>query len=363
MGVWEYGSESSSPTLLHPHTLYFFPHSPQTVMDELKVALLGLGNVGLAFSDYLARASDDIARRIRICGVADSSGGLISRDQRRINQAIEQKATGRSIRDFAPDDAMSETDFVRRLKDFGVSVLVESLPTNLTDGQPALDLICAALIRGINVVTVDKGPLAYGFDTLKQAAREGRAQIAFTGTTGVRPPDGITSERVMEIRGVLNGTTNYILTEMQERGISFDDALAEAQRSGIAEPDPRLDIGGWDTAVKILILAKQLMGARCSLAEVSRIGIGKETESLIESARARGCVIRLIGRARIWQGRVRVSVAPKMIDPASLFYSVRGTSKAAVFRTEKGELTGVGLSGRDQIAEVILEDITRLVQA
>jgi homoserine dehydrogenase len=328
-------------------------------MNELKIALLGLGNVGLAFSDYLARA-DSIARRIQICAVADSSGGLISENEERIKLAIEQKAAGRSIRDFARDDATS-SDFIRRLKGFGVSVLVESLPSNLTDGQPALDLVRDALLRGINVVTVDKGPLAYGFDMLKEAAREGRSKIAFTGTTGVRPPDGI-SERVLEIRGVLNGTTNYILTEMQERGISFDDALAEAQLSGIAEPDPRLDIEGWDTAVKILILAKQLMGAECSLAEVSRIGIGKETESLITAARARGRIIRLIGRARLWQGRVRVSVAPKMIDSASPFYSARGTSKAAVFRTEKRELTGVGLSGRDQISEVILDDINRLTQ-
>ncbi len=330
-------------------------------MNELRIALLGLGNVGRAFSDYLARATDDIARRIRVCGVADASGGLLSDEQMRINLVIEQKASGLSVRDFASGDAMAGSDFVRCLSGFGVSILVESLPTNLVDGQPALDLICAALGQGVNVVTVDKGPLALGFDLLKQAAREGRSQIAFTGTTGVCPPDGISGERVLEIRGVLNGTTNYTLTEMQERGISFQDALLEAQREGIAEPDPRLDIEGWDTAAKILILAKDLMGADARINNISRIGIGPETESLITAARARGCVVRLIGRARIWQGRVRVSVAPKLIDPASIFYTVRGTSKAAVFRTEsKGEMVGVGLSGRDQIARVVLDDIIRL---
>ncbi len=330
-------------------------------MTELRLALLGLGNVGRAFSDYITRAEDDIARRIRIYGVADATGGLLSDDPSRIKHAVEQKAAGLSIRDFAPDDAMANDDFIRRLSDFGISILVESLPTNLTDGQPAMDLIRAALTEGINVVTVDKGPLAHGFDLLQEAARENGSQIAFTGTTGVRPPDGIANERVLEIRGVLNGTTNYILTEMHERGISFGDALAVAQGDGIAEPDPRLDIEGWDTAAKILILAKDLMRASACITDVSRIGIGAETESLIEAARARGCIVRLIGRARVWQGRVRVSVAPKLIDPASIFYSVRGTSKAAVFRTEsRGELVGVGLSGRDQIAGVILDDIIRL---
>ncbi|HEY7545669.1 MAG TPA: homoserine dehydrogenase, partial [Blastocatellia bacterium] len=123
----------------------------------------------------------------------------------------------------------------------------------------------------------------------------------------------------------------------------------------------RLDIEGWDTAAKILILAKYLMGADAAINDVSRIGIGPETGSLITAARERGRVVRLIGRARIWQGRVRVSVAPKIIDSQSVFYSVRGTSKAAVFRTEsRGELIGTGLSGRDQIAQVILDDIIRL---
>jgi homoserine dehydrogenase len=283
---------------------------------------------------------------------------LLSDDRERIHSALAQKAAGRSIADFAGDERISDlSDFISRLPGVGVSTLVESLPTNLEDGQPALNLILKALSQGTSVVTVDKGPLGIGFESITEAARLGNSRIAFTGTTGVRPPDELRAERTIEIRGVLNGTTNYILSRMQERGASFEASLAQAQREGIAEPDPALDIEGQDTAVKILILAKQLMGAECRLAEVQRIGIGGETQSLIEAARARGCIVRLIGRARIWQGRVRVSVAPKMVNSDSPFFSVSGTSKAAVFRTEKGEYLAHATSGRSEIAKVIFEDI------
>jgi homoserine dehydrogenase len=222
-------------------------------------------------------------------------------------------------------------------------------------------LVASALEQGTHVVTVDKGPLVHDLEALKEAALRGGARLGYSGTTGVSIPRELASERVLEIRGVLNGTTNYILTEMQERERSFDEALASAQANGIAEPDPSLDVEGWDTASKILILAKSLMGARGKLAEVSRIGIGPETESLIRIGRASGRVVRLVGRARIWQGRVRVSVAPKLVEPDSPFYSVSGTSKAAVFRTERQRaVLALAHSGRDAISQTIIDDITRI---
>ncbi|MGA9768954.1 MAG: hypothetical protein WBV94_07935 [Blastocatellia bacterium] len=325
--------------------------------NTIDVALLGFGNVGRA----LARYTDE-DNRIRICAVADSSGGVMLDSKAQFGRLLAHKQTGRSISNFAPASFIKDLpEFINSLSSAGVRVLVESLPTNLADGQPALDSIRSALACGINVVTVDKGPLAAGFDALKEAARTGNSNFAYSGTTGVQIPDELKGERVLEIRGVLNGTTNYILTEMQERNISFGEALGKAQADGIAEPDPSLDVEGWDTAVKILILAKTLMGADAKLSDVSRIGIGAQTGELIKSARARGCIVRLVGRARHWQGRVRVSVAPKLIAPESVFYSVEGTSKLAVFRTEaNGEVTAFARSGRDAISQTIMDDIIKV---
>ncbi|MCI0489399.1 MAG: hypothetical protein L0229_22630 [Blastocatellia bacterium] len=338
-------------------------------MKEINVALLGLGNVGLAFARFIERASDEI--KIHIRAAADSTGGLIldapaqssSTAKHAMDLLLAHKESGRSIKEFSPDDSITDPrEFIKSLPCAGVSLLVESLPTNLCDGRPALDLLLAALSQGTDVVTVDKGPLACGFEKIMEAAQAAGARIAYTGTTGVKVPDEVRGERVLEIRGILNGTTNYILTEMQTGSLSFEEALARAEAEGIAEPDPSLDIAGWDTAAKILILAKTLMGADACLEEVSRIGIGPETRSLIETGRESDRIVRLAGRARIWQGRVRVSVAPKLLNSDSPFYEVSGTSKAAVFRTEgRGEVWTFSRSGRDAISQTILDDIISMM--
>src|SRR5215831_4606808 len=300
---------------------------------KVTVALLGLGNVGRAFLRYVNSVESPI--RAVVAAVADSSGGLFIKDQTDIDKVIAGKQSGRTLDQFAGHELIRDVDsFIRALPNRGVSFLVESLPTNIVNGEPGLEFITEALAQGTNVITVDKGPLAHGFEELERAQRKGGTRIGYSGTTGVSIPDELANQSVLEIRGVLNGTTNYILTEMQESKTSFQEALARAQAEGIAEPDPSLDIEGWDTVVKMLILAKTLMGAETRLSEVSRIGIGAETESLIAIARTSGRVVRLVGRARIWQGRVRVSVAPKLVDPGTPFYDVSGTSKVAAFRTE-----------------------------
>ena len=330
-------------------------------MQEVNVALLGFGNVGRAFADYVGRMRDGRIR-LRIRAVADRSGGLLVEDDETLQRVLHHKAAGRALRDFAASAFISDAHaFVARLNSFDVSALVESLPTNLGDGQPALGLIQSALAAGLHVVTVDKGPLAHGFDALRQAAAATGARLGFTGTTGVGIPDELAGERVLEIRGVLNGTTNYILTEMQERGASFGEALANAQAAGVAEPDPSLDVDGWDTAVKTLILAKALMNADARLDQVTRIGIGAETGALIRVGRETNRVVRVVGRARLYQGRVRVSVAPKLVDEDSPFYAVGGTSKLAVFRTASGrEVISRARSGRDAIAQTVVDDIVKI---
>jgi homoserine dehydrogenase len=330
-------------------------------MNEVKVGLLGFGNVGRAFADYAGRMLD---RRIglRIRAVADRSGGLFIQDDESLQRIIRYKAAGHPLNEFAPLSIIPDPrSFIEHLATSGIDVLVESLPTSLADGQPALDLIKAALGAGLHVVTVDKGPLAHGFDALQQTAEASGVRLGFSGTIGVSIPDDLAGERLLEIRGVLNGTTNYILTEMQERGISFNEALTGAQAGGIAEPDPALDVEGWDTAVKTLILAKALMNAGTRLDEVLRIGINAETDELIQIGRKTGRVVRLVGRARLYQGRVRVSVAPKLLAKDSPFYAVSGTSKLAVFRTAgKREVIAYGRSGRDRIAQTMVDDMVKL---
>jgi homoserine dehydrogenase len=278
---------------------------------------------------------------------------------------VERQERGRMIAECADLGSVFDVPaYLDALPQEGVAVLVECLPTNPEDGQPALDFLRRALDRGIGVVTVDKGPMVHGQRALVELARERGVGIAYTGTTGVRPPPGLAGCHVLEIRGILNGTTNYVLTEMLERGLTFSRALSQAQEQGIAEPNPALDVQGWDTSCKLLILANEWMHAGASLADILRSGIGRETEELVAAARASGQAVRLIGKARRGEGRVILSVAPKLVGPDSPFHAIAGTSKGAVFRTrEKGEVFAGGVSGRDAIAEVILQDIRNVTRA
>ncbi|HJQ24002.1 MAG TPA: hypothetical protein VKA60_08810 [Blastocatellia bacterium] len=331
-------------------------------MHQADVALLGFGNIGRAFADYIGRMRDGRIH-LRIRAVADRSGDLLVEDDAALERIIHHKTSGRPLRELAASSLIADARaFIEQLPAAGVGVLVESLPTNLTDGEPALACLRAALAAGIHVVTVDKGPLVHGFAALQQAAATGGAGLGFTGTTGVSIPDELRDEWVIEIRGVLNGTTNYILTEMQQRGASFAEALHSAQAAGVAEPDPALDVDGWDTAVKTLILAQALMSAETRLDEVTRLGISEATSELIRIGRESHRVVRLVGRARIYQGRVRVSVAPKLVAEDSPFYAVEGTSKLAVFRTaSRREVISAARSGRDAIAQTIVDDIVKIL--
>ncbi|MFY9609251.1 MAG: hypothetical protein WAU45_11640 [Blastocatellia bacterium] len=333
-------------------------------MKQVQVALLGLGNVGRAFAEFCRTNGDSLSQRINIRAVADSSGGLVLDSDKDLDGVLTHKAQNRGIGEFSPSSIIADANqFVARLSSSGVSVLVESLPTDISNGQPALDLITLALSLGLNVVTVDKGPLVHGFDQLKEAAQTGGSRFGYSGTTGVTIPEELRGEQVLEIAGVLNGTSNHLLTEMQDRGLPFEEALAQAQAQGIAEPDPSLDIEGWDTAAKILILVKSLMNADTSLADVLRRGINAGTEALIKTARANGKAVRLVGRARQQDGQLRVTVAPEMIGADSPFFSVRGTSKLAVFKTRTREIAGSSSSGRDAISQTIMDDVVRVLPA
>jgi len=323
----------------------------------IRLALLGFGNVGRAFTHYLLKSGSDA--EFSISAVADVTGGLLLRLGEDIRRLLEMQDQGRAVADYRDRGTFLDIpEYIHSLKEAGIRVLIECLPTNPEDGQPGLSLVQQALEQGLHVVTADKGPIVHGHQLLLEVAQKSGAKLKYSGTTGVLIPSGVHGCHVLEIRGILNGTTNYILTEMLERDLSFDQALARAQEQGIAEPNPALDVQGWDTACKLLILANEWMDARATLDDVLRIGISGATGELVAEARASGRSVRLIGRARRGEGRIRLSVAPRIVQGESVFHTITGTSKGALFRTrEKGEVFAGGVSGRDAIAQIILDDV------
>lgn len=328
-----------------------------------RIALLGIGNVGRAFARHLQE--EDPRQPYRITAIADVSGGMYLETPGQLPAILDRLEKGALVRDCAPAGRLREVrGFLGSLPSSGIGVLVECMPTNIADGQPALDFLHSVLLSGIPVVTVDKGPMVHGFRKLTGAAATAGVGIAYTGTTGVRPPPEILGARIAAIEGILNGTTNFILTQMLEHSMAFAQALVEAQKQGVAEPNPALDTEGWDTASKITILANRWMNAEATLADVARTGIGADTESMIRTARAGQCVVRLIGRARLCETGVRVSVAPELVDPGSRFFAISGTSKGAVFTTVDGDSHfAESRSGRTAIARTILEDVQTVAPA
>jgi len=325
-------------------------------MNNIRAILLGAGNVARAFAR--------VATELSIVGIADSTCALRLERLADLQGVLEHKEAGGSLRDYFSAERRLDVDGLLGLvRNLGVSVLIETLPTNLHDGQPALSWILAALSQGVAVVTVDKGPLVCAYDGLMAAARQGGARIAFRGTTGVWPPPDMIREEIVEIEGVLNGTTNYILSCMCEGGLSFEEALRNARLHGIAEPDPTLDIEGWDSAAKILILSKTFMNGQGDLRNVVRTGIGASTQQMINTARSGGKVVRLMARARRSSGGVELCVEPEIVPPGSSFFDVSGTHKAAVFRTAGNDRVFVrGVSGREAIARTILDDVRQVTQ-
>jgi len=330
----------------------------------IRIAILGFGNVGRALVRHLNKGLLNERGKILVIGVADVSGALLLNSPDEIRVLRERVQEGRLLRDCAPRDSLMKVcDFLRSLPSAACDVLVECMPTNLTDGEPALSHLKAVLEEGISVVTVDKGPLVHGFAELSQAARRGRSRIAYGGTTGVRPPPEIGGADIQEVNGILNGTTNFVLTEMLENSITFDQALAAAKDKGIAETDSSLDIGGWDTSCKILILANEWMQAGAGLSDVARRGIGPETDALVCQARRSGAVVRLLARASKQEDRIGISVSPEIVGTESPFYPISGMAKGALFTTtDGGEFFSAGRSGLDSISQIILEDMHAVVR-
>ena len=198
-------------------------------------------------------------------------------------------------------------------------LLLEASPVNLQTGEPGLSAVRAALRRGIPAVLANKAPLVLAFHELQELARANSTVLGYSATVcGALPVINIgrrdlVAADVMRVRGIFNSTTNFILEEMAT-GRSFAGALAEAQRRGIAEPDPSLDVEGWDTANKLVIIANTFLGVRITLADVRVQGIVGVTTAQLQDALAQGNTIKLLASANQADDRYDFAVEPTVVS-------------------------------------------------
>jgi homoserine dehydrogenase len=337
---------------------------------ELRIAFIGFGKVAQAFArmiesrrDYLLREFDLSWRTMAIATA--NHGSIFTREGIDLTEAVAAMESGANLHKLG--GAFAARDPYEVLERCPADILFETTTLNPTDGEPAATFIRQALERGINVVTANKGPVAFAYRELKTISVRNKASFRFEGAVMDGAPVFNLAEyclpaaTVKGFAGVLNSTTNVILEGIEE-GRSFEESLSEAQRIGVAEANADYDIDGWDACVKAVVIAKVLMEADIDPRQVARKGIRGVRGEDMRSARNEGMTIRLVARG--WRDGLRtcLSVSPERVPLDSLMGSTRGTSNALILETDlMGEIAIVEKSpGVEQTAYALLSDMLRI---
>jgi homoserine dehydrogenase len=238
-----------------------------------------------------------------------------------------------------PDETTQPTNVRDWLRAAAADVLFEATSLNVDTGQPAVDHLRAALEHGAHAITANKGPIVYAYEQLRQLAITQRKRFLFESTVMDGIPifslfqENLPVIRLQGFRGILNSTTNVILSAMEE-GLTFDDALKRAQEIGVAETDATHDIDGWDAAVKVAALVIVLMGEEIRLNDVQRHGIRQLTGEQVREARVAGTPYKLVCRAQRTPTGVVARVGPERLPLSDPLAGVAGTSSIVYFETD-----------------------------
>ena len=313
--------------------------------DSVGVGLLGCGNVGSAVFELIGERGADIAART-------------GAELRVVRVGVRDVSKSRAV-SLAPEIVTDDAEAV--VNDPNVGIVVE-----LMGGvEPARTLVLAAFAAGKSVVTGNKELVAAAGPELFDAAAKAEVDLLFEAAVGggiplIRPlRESLAGDRVVRVMGIVNGTTNYILTRMAESGATFDDALTEAQSLGYAEPDPTADVEGLDAGAKAAIIASIAFGVRVVADDVSCEGITSITPADIAFADRLGHVIKLLAVAESIDGEVAVRVHPVMLPKTHPLAPVRDAFNAVFVEAEAaGELMFYGRgAGRLPTASAVLGDL------
>ena len=339
-------------------------------MMTWNIALTGCGTVGKALLELLHEKREMLKNRFHFeynisLISARSKGILLNPAGLDLDGALSALHEKNSLCGFP----QSSGSFSELLTQSEANILVEATPTNLNTAEPGLEHITTALNQNIHVVTVNKGPIALNFNALQALAEAHHVQLRYEGTVMSGTPlielakHGLAGAAINRIEGILNGTTNYMLTRM-ENGASYEEALIEAQELGYAETDPSGDVDGWDAAVKVSILAKALFGVDLPVDQIDRTGISGISSEDIQAADKKGERIRLIAAIENHGDAIRGSVQPLSLPLTHPLSQVQGVMNAACLTTDTlGPVTliGAGAGGRET-AQALLADILNIAQ-
>lgn len=336
-------------------------------MKEVRLAIIGFGNVAQGLTQILDRCSEQYARqyglKFLITAITDPVRGTA--------MDPEGIAPAALLESLQHPDALNSLpvihpgwDAMEMIQSSPSDVVVELSYTNLETGEPATSYLAEALQRKKHVVTTNKGPIALHYEKLAALAHVHGVEIGVEGTVMSGTPtlrvgqELLSGAGIQRIQGIFNGTTNFILTAM-ETGQSYEEALAEAKRLGYAEADPTGDVGGYDAAAKVAILARLVMDAPVAYAQVERQGITTITQDDVKAARANGQTWKLIGTVERTPDGIRASVKPQCLPYDHPLAQIKGATNAMLYTTDfLGDVTIIGPgAGRMQTGYAIIQDL------
>jgi homoserine dehydrogenase len=325
-------------------------------MKTVCCSILGFGAIGQGVAEVLLMKKEylkSIGLDVKVVAVVDSKGATLNPEGVDLADCLTRKRASGTV-------ALENITGVEVIKSVAHELVIETTPTNIKTGGVGLQNMLAAFETGKDVITSNKGPLTLKYRELVKAANAAGSNFRFEATVGGSMPiinlanEVLAGNRVKSIKGILNGTCNYILTRMLEERASYSDILTESMQLGIAETDPTYDVEGIDTACKLVILANAIFGLDITYKDVEVTGITKVTPEALEMAYERGHVIKLVGEV----SRENIYVAPRLV-PIKHPLAVGGTLNIASLDTElAGEITVTGKgAGPIETASAILSDL------
>ena len=336
----------------------------------MDIGLIGFGGVGQALIKLLIDKESYLLQqynlKINVKYIIKSNGGIYNASGINLSEIL--KVIDENINITCHNEWKDNLNINDIIDNNDIDTLVELTSTNIETGEPGLTHIRKSLENNINVVTGNKGPILLDYKKLKVLADNNNVELKVGCTTGGALPSinggiyDIAGNKIQSIEGVLNGTTNYILSKMANDNVDYKEALLEAQKVGIAESDPSLDVLGYDTASKIIILSNVLMNSDLKLEDLKINGIEEVRLDNIEKAKVRGNKIKLIGKVYKKDNLVKGYVTPIEIDENHPLYCVDYKNKGIYYKTDTlGDISIIGgASGTMNAAASILRDIILL---
>ena len=337
-------------------------------MKTVKIGMIGFGNVGHGFIRALSEKKDfyrkEYGLNFLITAVTDIRYGTIYDPAGIVPEIL---ADSKDFSGLAPE-LFKDWNTIQMIRNADTDVIIELSYTDLRTGEPAVLHCQEALLSGKHVITSNKGPIALHYNMLKSLARDNGVKIGCEGTVMSGSPalrlgiDCLLPTGISEIQGVLNGTTNYILTQM-ETGSTYEEALAKAQELGYAEADPTGDVEGFDTAGKVAILSQLVFNTSVKPEDIDREGITKITVDDIKAAAAQNKRWKLIGSVKKTDHGVETFVKPLMLDADNPLANITGAGNAIQYHSDLlGAITLIGPgAGRKETAAALIEDLLHIV--